>query len=227
MVNKPPPLCYKKGVAFITEKLRIIPAVRLNDKILKRLKRAGTNRVFTRSDLLDLGSTHAIGMAIQRLLGAGKLRRVARGLYDVPRKHPLLGELSASSDAIAAAIARRDGICLQTKEATAANLLNLSEQVPRRIVYDADRRRRSVKVGQRTIEFRERSRRKMAAGQTSGLVMAWLRAVGRQQVTPERLAHLRKLLKPADRRRLLQDLRYAPAWMHAHLRFIAGEKKPA
>ena len=42
-------------------------------------------------------------MAIQRLLQAGKLRRVARGLYDVPRKHPLLGELSASDDAVAAA----------------------------------------------------------------------------------------------------------------------------
>jgi predicted transcriptional regulator of viral defense system len=207
--------------------VQITRVVRLNSRILNRLKRAGTDRVFTRSDFLDLGSTHAIGMAIQRLLQAGKLRRVARGLYDVPRKHPLLGELSASSDAIAAAIARRDGIRLQTTEAAAANLLNLSEQVPGRIVYDADRRRRSVKVGQRTIEFRERSRRKMAAGQTSGLVMAGLRAVGRQHVTPERLAHLRKLLKPADRRRLLQDLRYAPAWMHAHLRFIAGEKKPA
>jgi len=227
MVNRPPLICYKYGVAFITELTHIIRAVRLNDKILKRLKRAGTNRVFTRSDFLDLGSTHAIGMAIQRLLEVGKLRRVARGLYDIPRKHPLLGELSASSDAIAAAIARRDGIRLQTTEAAAANLLNLSEQVPGRIVYDADRRRRSVKVGQRTIEFRERSRRKMAAGQTSGLVMAGLRAVGRQHVTPERLAHLRKLLKPADRRRLLQDLRYEPAWMHAHLRFIAGEKKPA
>jgi hypothetical protein len=150
---------------------------------------------------------------------------VSRGLYDVPRKHPLLGELSASSDAIAAAIARRDGIRLQTTEAAGANLLNLSEQVPGRIVYDSDRRRRSVKVGQRTIEFRERSRRKMAAaGRTSGLVMAGLRSIGRQQVTPERLVHLRKLLKPTDRRQLLQDLRYAPAWMHPHLRFIAGEK---
>jgi len=130
-----------------------------------------------RSDFLDLGSTDAIGMAIQRLLQAGKLRRVSRGLYDVARKHPLLGELSASSDAIAAAIARRDGIRLQTTEAAAANLLNLSEQVPGRIVYDSDRRRRSVKVGQRTIEFRERSRRKMAAaGRTSGLV--WCNSAG-------------------------------------------------
>ena len=107
----------------------------LNDKIIQRLKRAGPGRVFTRSDFLDLGSTDAIGMAIQRLLKAGKLRRLARGLYDIPRTHPLLGELSATSDAIAAAIARRDGIRLQTTEAAAANLLNLSEQVPARIAY--------------------------------------------------------------------------------------------
>ena len=201
--------------------------MRLNDKILKRLKRAGPGWVFTRSDFLDLGSTDAVGMAIQRLLKAGKLRRVARGLYDIPRTHPSLGELSATSDAIAAAIARRDGIRLQTTEAAAANLLNLSEQVPGRVVYDTDRRRRSVKVGHRTIEFRERSPRKMAAGRMSGLVMAGLRSVGRNNVTPERLAHLRRVLKPADRRRLLKDLRFAPAWMHPHLRFIAGKEKPA
>ena len=107
----------------------------LPDKIMQRAKRAGADWVFTRSDLLDLGSTHAIGMAIQRLLKAGKLRRIGRGLYDVPRMHPELGELSATSDAIAAAIARRDGIRLQTTEAGAANLLNLSEQVPARIAY--------------------------------------------------------------------------------------------
>ncbi len=165
-------------------------------------------------------------MAIQRLVKVGKLRRVARGLYELPRTHPLLGELSATSDAIAEAIARRDGIRLQTTEAAAANLLHLSEQVPARIVYDTDSRQRTVKVGGRTIEFRERSRRKMAAGRTSGLVIAGLRSLGKNHVTPERVAPLRKLLKPEDRRRLLRDLRFAPAWMHPHLRFIAGEEKP-
>jgi len=198
----------------------------MSDRILQRLKRAEPDRVFTRSDFLDLGSTDAVGMALQRMVTAGKLRRVGRGLYDIPRKHPLLGELSASSDAVAAAIARRDGIRLQPTEAAAANLLNLSEQVPARIVYHTDRRRRTIKIGQRTIEFRERSRRKMAAaGRAGGLVMAALRSLGRRHVTPEHLAHLQELLKPSDRRRLLKDLRLAPAWMHPHMRFIAGEKK--
>ena len=206
--------------------MQYLQLMSLSDRILRRLKRAEPDRVFTRSDFLDLGSTDAVGMALQRMVRAGKLRRVGRGLYDIPRKHPLLGELSASSDAIAAAIARRDGIRLQPTEAAAANLLNLSEQVPARIVYHTDRRRRTVKVGRRTIEFRERSHRKMAAaGRAGGLVMAALRSLGRQHVMPEHLAHLQELLKPSDRRRLLKDLRLAPAWMHPHMRFIAGEKK--
>ncbi len=200
----------------------------LRNKILRRMRRGPEERVWTRSDFLDLGSTDAIGMAFQRLMQAGKLRRVGRGLFGLPRRHALMGELSASAEDIAEAIARRDGLRLQPSEAEAANLLNLSEQVPARTVFHADRRGRAVKVGRRTLEFRERSRRKMAAaGQASGLVMAGLRALGRGQVTPERLAHLQKVLKPADRRRLLRDLRYAPAWMHPHLRFIAGEAKPA
>jgi len=198
--------------------------VKLTDKILYRAKRAGPDWVFTRSDLIDLGSTHAIGMAIQRLLKAGKLRRVSRGLYDVPRIHPTLGELSASSDAIAAAIARRDGIRLHPTEAAAANLLNLSDQVPARIAYHTGRRRRVIRVGKRTIDFRERSPRKLAAGRTSGLVMAALRSLGPRHVTSVRVTHLRNLLKPKDRHRLLKDLRLAPAWMHPHLRMIAGER---
>ncbi len=135
-----------------------------------------------------------------------------------------LGELSATSDAIAAAIARRDGIHLHPSEAAAANLLNLSEQVPARIAYQTNRQRRRVlKVGQRTIDFRQRSPRKLAASQTGTLVMAALRSLGPRHVTPTRIAHLRKLLPRKQRRRLLKDLRFAPAWMHSYLRTIARD----
>ena len=51
--------------------------------------------------------------------------------------------------------------------------------------------------------------------------------LGRGGVTPKHLAHLQKLLRPADRRQLLQDLRFAPAWMHPYLRSISGKDKPS
>jgi hypothetical protein len=195
----------------------------IEHKVLKRIKGFAPDAVFTRSDFVDLGSTHAVGMVFQRLLKLGRLRRVARGLYDVPRQHPALGELSPRPNAIAQALARRDGVRLQATEAQAANELNLSEQVPARLVYDTDGRPRSVRVGGVSLEFRGRSKRKMAAaGRGSGLVMAALRALGPKHIETRHIEHLRELLPSDERSRLMKVLRYAPAWMHPHLRQIAA-----
>ena len=196
----------------------------LQQNILRRIKGLGAGAVFTRADFLHLGSTHAIGMVFQRLFKEGRLRRVARGLYDMPRSHPMIGKLAPQSDAIAEAIARRDGLRLEPTEAQAANLLSLSEQVPARIAYAMNRRGRRVKVGGRSIEFQQRSGRKMAAGRSSTLVMAALRSLGPRHIKTHHIAHLRKLLPSTERHRLIKDLRYAPAWMHPHLRKIAAEK---
>lgn len=194
----------------------------LPEKIRLRLRRKGAGAVFTRADFLDLGSTHAVGMALMRLERAGEIRRLSRGLYDFPRSHPRLGLLSPSADAIAQALARRDGVRLDTSEPEAANRLRLTEQVPAKIIYQTDGPARTVKVGNRTIQFRRRSPKRMStAGRVSGLVFAGLRDLGKRHVTKTRVAHLRGLLKPADRRQLLADLPLAPAWMHPFLRYIA------
>jgi hypothetical protein len=49
--------------------------------------------------------------------------------------------------------------------------------------------------------------------------------VGKRYVTQEQISHLRQLLTPEDRQRLLQDLPQAPAWMHPFLRYIADDKE--
>jgi hypothetical protein len=194
-------------------------------EVAARIARSGKatpGRVYTPFDFLDLGSPHTVGMALLRLVRAGALRRLARGLYGVPRTHPLLGELQPTADDIAQALARRDGASVRPAEAMAANLLSLSEQVPARAVYDTDGPSRTVKVGTLTVQLKKRPpRQARSPGAMSGLVFAALRSVGKAQVTPQRIAHLRDTLKPADRTQLLQDLPLAPAWMHPHLRYIA------
>lgn len=197
----------------------------LGEKILRRMSRKKEGAVFTRADFLDLASTDAVGMGLMRLTRSGKIRRLGRGLYDVPRTHPALGALSPTAEAIAQAVARRQGLRLQPSEAEAANMLHLSDQVPARVIYETDGASKVVKVGRRTIEFQRRLPRKMAAaGRMSGLVFGAMQALGKENVTSERIAHLRKLLKPADKRRLLKDLSLAPAWMHPYLRFIVDGK---
>jgi Family of unknown function (DUF6088) len=193
---------------------------------IAKASKANPARVHTPFDFLDLGSPHSVGMALMRLVRSGALRRLARGLYDVPRQHPLLGELQPTADEIAQALSRRDGALVQPAQAMAANLLNLSEQVPARAVYETDGPSRTVKVGSLTIQLKNRPPRQVrSASPMSNLVFAALRSVGKANVDEARVAHLRETLSAKDRAALLKDLPLAPAWMHPHLRFIATPRQ--
>ena len=199
----------------------------VSEQIIRRIERARPGWVFTRYDLIDLGTPHAVGMVLIRLVRNGRIRRIARGLYDIPRIHRTLGVLAPSPETIAEAIARRDGAWIQPAEAMAANLLNLSEQVPAKIVYETDGPRRTLRIGRYEIRFDKRSPRKLrSAARMSSLLFAALRNLGRAHVTNERVAHLRKSLTASDRRQLLKDLPSAPAWMHPFVRFIAAGQAP-
>lgn len=173
---------------------------------------------------MDLGSRQAIDLALHRLAKKGTIRRLARGVYDYPKQHPVLGPLSPSADVIARALAGRDRTRLQPAGAYAANALGLTEQVPAKVVFLTDGPSRTVKVGPTTIQLRRTTPRNMeAAGRLSGLLIQALRELGEEHVTPARVVHLRCTL-PADKRRgLLKDLRLAPAWMHPILRKLAEE----
>lgn len=206
-----------------------VPAATLSRQLtqrIARLVRKEPARVFTPADFLDLGTPHAVGMALSRMVRSGALRRVARGLYDVPRSHPLLGELSPSTDALVQAVARRDGVVVQPLDVDATNLLGLSEQVVAKPVYETNGPSRKLRVGGLEIEFRHRSpRRVTAAAESSNLVFAALRGLGKAHVTLKRVAHLQQMLPAKQRAQLLKDLPLAPVWMHPYLRHIAVPPK--
>jgi hypothetical protein len=129
---------------------------------------------------------------------------------------------------VALALADRDHVRLQPFGGYAANLLRLSDQVPAHVVFLTDGKPRKMRYGKQVIELRRASPRMMAAaGRMTGLVIAGLRYVGKANVTTKRVAHLRKLLSPEDRRRLIEDISLAPAWMHPHFRAIAQEEDPS
>ena len=92
-------------------------------KVLKRVRVAGPGAAFTPKAFGDLVNRAAVDQALSRLTKAGKIRRISRGVYDVPRHHPTLGPLSPDPDAVARAIADQSGYRLQPTPARAANAL--------------------------------------------------------------------------------------------------------
>jgi hypothetical protein len=192
-----------------------MPYGQFSSDLLRRIRRKRYDRAFTPSDLADLGDPRTIGKALTRLVQAGTIRRVKRVIYELPRAHPLLGSIGASSDAIVAAVARRDGLKLLPSGAHAANLLGLSTQVAARTSYGVQGPARSPEdFGRTNVTFKKRSSRAMMlAGRSSGWVSEALRNIGRIHLTPERLGPLRDRLDDKAKKQLKDDIRYVPAWM--------------
>jgi hypothetical protein len=192
-------------------------------KILSRIYGNGRGWVFTPRHFQGVGSRNAIDSALKRYRQAGTIRQLALGLYDYPRKHPTLGLLTPTADAIAKALAGRDATRLQPSGAYAANLLGLSDQVPMKVVFLTDGPTRSVKLGKQTITLKRTTPKNMAtAGKASGLVIHALRHLGQRHVDDSLIAQLRTRLTDADKRQLLKDITYAPAWVADVMRRIAA-----
>lgn len=194
----------------------------IDGKIKARIYGYGRTSVFTPNDFLDLGGRDAVDKALSRLATRGTIRRLTRGLYEYPREHAELGTLSPDIQKVAKALAGKDRIRLQPAGAYATNLLGLSEQVPAKAVFLTDGPSRTVKIGRQEIQLRRTTPRTMAAaGRLSGLLMQAFRHLGREHITPKRMAHLKRTLPAKERNQLIKDLPLAPAWMHPFFRELA------
>ena len=199
-----------------------------DSKILRRIKSCKRGGVFTPDSFADLGTRRAVDLALMRHRKSGLIRQLARGLYDYPKTDPQFGPLQPSTDDIANALAGRDATRLQPSGAYAANLLGLSTQVPMKVVYLTDGRPRTVQIGKRQIILKRTTPRNMAtAGRSSGLVIQALRHLGRKNVDQHIIAQLDRQLDDRARKQLMQDIRYAPAWIADIIRILAAQESTA
>lgn len=193
------------------------------NKVVSRIYGMRRGWVFTTTHFFDLGSRAAVAKALERLADTGTIRRLARGLYDYPEKHSVLGDLPANYERIAQALAGRDNLKIQPSGAYAANLLSLTEQVPARIVFLTDGSNRTVQVKNQKIVLKRTTPKNMAtAGQVTGLVIQALRYLGKDYVNDKTIGMLKKRLTGDDKRQLMRDLRYAPAWIGSIFRQLQG-----
>ena len=137
-----------------------------------------------------------MGVALHRLVKAGKIRRIRRGLYDLPRSNPIIGQ--TAPDIMATVRALMDGSHAQWQftGAYAANALGLSDQVPAKIIILTDGVPRKVSLGKLTLIFRRAAPRNLlGAGTRAGLVIQALRYL---KGSPDMAKHVDRLKRDLD-----------------------------
>lgn len=198
----------------------------MKGQILRRIDRMPQGTVFSPKDFLDIASRGTVDVTLSSLVNEGRIRRIRRGLYDVPRHNPELGgDLAPDIDEAARALARKNRWKIVPDKAWAANLLGISTQVPAKIVYLSDGPSKNVQIGRRTVSFKH-ARPSMLAGldTKTGLVVQAIRDLGKDHIGPAEIRRLRSQLSAAEKRKLVKETRYSVAWVYEAARQIAGDK---
>jgi hypothetical protein len=199
----------------------------LGSRIKAAFDTALPGRVWVPADFAALGSRDAIDKALQRMVTAGTLRRIDRGLYDRPAinrltRRPTVPDYREILDALS----RRDGIRMVVDGMTAANDLGLSDAVPARVTIHTDSRRRTIHLEKLVIAFKltAPSRLYWAGRPAMRVVQAlhWLKDTLPRDahVIRSRLAAILSDCRIADD--LRQGFSVLPAWMQDFVRTVPG-----
>lgn len=147
------------------------------------IKSKKTGWVFSTRDFAKISSnTAAIERALSRLKMNGEIKRLRKGLYYKPI-YGQWGEVPPETKEIVRAIERSLKTKIMPSGAAAANMLNLTTQVPAKTVFYTTHSPSNVKIGNFNIEFKKISPAKLSGrGKRAGLILNAMNYLGEKEV---------------------------------------------
>lgn len=185
-----------------------------DNKIIEFLKYRSKGKIYFLADFASIGSSESIRKSLSVLVKKGTLVRLTQGIYLYPKIDAEFGILYPSVDDVCKAIAKRDKARIEPTGVFALHSLGLSTQIPVNVVYLTDGIPRKIKYGNRFIKFKKTAPKNLAMkGKVSSLVIAALKQLGKNVITPEVQFQLAKALKKESPENIKHDIQLAPEWI--------------
>ncbi|MFW9082216.1 DUF6088 family protein [Pseudomonas sp. P2757] len=184
--------------------------------IAQRVKRLEKGRPFVGTKFASSGSRPSVNKALSKLVLAGLLERVARGVYMRPKSNSYIGPIRPTPFAIMKVITSAKGETTQIYGAEAVRRLGLSTQMQILPTIYTSGSTREIKIGASIVRLKHVSKNRLQhAGTQVGLVLTALHYVGKQGMTEEILLKVANQLSN-DELRVLLECRM-PKWMRSFL----------
>jgi hypothetical protein len=168
-----------------------------------------------------------IDNALSDLAQDGKIRRVARGLYDYPRYSDLLQKtLSPDIDQVANAYARKFNWRIEVSGESALNLLGLSTQIPAQYVYLSNGPSKSYDVMGVQLNFKKSTLKDIGfKHHESTLIVQALKALGKELLSESVFAIIREQIDPKSYNKILRDTQGSTGWIYEAIKQICKPVK--
>ncbi len=198
----------------------------VEEMVKNRVIEHGRGWCFTSAHFSDLGSDASVRKALSHLQKQRVIRRLIQGIYEYPKTHELLGIIPPDLNAVAKAIAQKNGVQIQPAGAYAANLVGFSTQVPASIVFLTESPSKKVRIGVQEIIFKKTTKKVMAsAGTREGLLIQAFKNLGKDHIDEIVLAKAKKILQESTEKEIRKNIKFAPAWIRT-LVFKIAKIKP-
>lgn len=188
----------------------------LNTAELIRQRIAGmpVGEPFASAAFLNCGTRASVDQTLSRLVKAGDIERVVRGVFVRPEVSRFVGKVMPDPQKVAETVAKTTGSIIQVHGAEAARRLELSTQVPTQPVFVTSGPTKRIRVGKMEIRLQHVCQRKLAlAGRPAGLALAAMWYLGKKEMTPALIEKIRHQLGTSEFEVLKSATNAMPAWM--------------
>src|SRR3990167_3653536 len=182
--------------------------------IKKYISELPEGKTFSSSALRLFATTENIRQILNRLIKAGEIKRVARGVYVKPKHSRIVGEILPSAIEIAAALTKSTGEIIIIQGAEAARILQLTTQVPMKLIFYTSGNTRILKFNNTNVKLNHvNPSRLIAAGTTPGLVISALTYLGRENVTEKTIEKIKQHISLQEFNDTIKLIAKMPSWM--------------
>jgi hypothetical protein len=218
-------LQFLKNILLFQENYKGEKLVNKHEKAFYFIAGHGRGWAFSSRDLLSEYSRREADDILSYLQKTGKIRRIARGLYDYPRYSEYLQqELSPDIDQAARAIARKFNWHIVISGESALNLLGLSTQIPGRYIYYSDGPNRAYNIMGTKLEFKNSSLKDIGfKHKESDLLVQALKALGKEHITGKIKQKLSKQIDSGMYNKILKETKTTTGWIYEAIKDICRE----
>lgn len=186
------------------------------EQILTTIRKNRQGWAFSAADLAQDFSRAEIDLSLKHLSESGDIRRVIRGIYDLPMYSSILGRHTAPDiHQVARALARKFNWAINPDGDTALNYLGLSTQMVAKTIYLSDGPSKTYQIGNTTLEFKHISKKEMTQNSdNTTLVIQAIRAMGEKQMTPEFIKQLSGKFSANEWAKIASESNHTTTWIY-------------